>query len=109
MNITCLLGVILCYGWVFVAYYSLPALIIMLNGIIYHLNPKSEIGRKNDIVWNTLFLSLGILLVPSSGIFISIGLACWFINNLTIDNDIAHVLCVQFPIALGLRHAIIYS
>ena len=108
MNITCLTGVVLCFGWIFIKYNSLPALIIALNGIIYYLNPKNKTGRYHDMLWNIVFMISGILIVPSSSVFALIGLLFWIINNLTVNNDILHVLGVQFPFSLAVRHAILH-
>ena len=107
MNITCLTGVILCFGWIFIKYNSIPALIIVLNGMIYYLNPENKNGRKHDILWNIFLMLLSVAVVPSSIMFLLLGILFWIINNLTINNDIIHVLTVQFPISLALRHAIL--
>ena len=109
MNITCLTGVILCFGWIFINYNSLAAIIAILNGIIYYLNPDSKYGRYNDIAWNLFFTISVILVTPSSALFVLLGLLFWIINNLTINNNILHVLSVQFPFSLALRHSILYT
>ena len=107
MNITCLTGVVLCFGWIFIKYNSLPALIIALNGMIYYLDPKNKTGRYHDIAWNIFFSLSSVAIVPSSALFILLGILFWIINNLTVNNDILHVLGVQFPISLALRHSIL--
>jgi len=109
MNITCLTGVIVCFGWIFIKYNSLPAIIAILNGLIYYLNPDSKYGRYHDMAWNLFFAISVILITPSSALFVLLGLLVWIINNLTIYSNIVHVLGVQFPISLALRHGMLYT
>ena len=106
MNKVCLTGVILCFLVQAIRYKSISALIISINGIIYYSKPTSKLRRNNDLFWNFALSLIALKVSPASRQYMAIGSFVWFINYMTIDDDWAHVLGVQIPLAIGLNEYI---
>ena len=110
MRIISILGVISLFFPIYIKFNSKRALLVMLNGIIYHSNERNRRVRYYDLICNMLMCYYTYHINSSSWPYILFSSMNCIINELMlqhnyiskITNDIYHVSLVQSPLALGL-------
>lgn len=96
---------------------SYRALIVFINGIIFHTNKQNNIIKNYDIFCNlamTLWTNYNYPFTIPIAIFISgiFGL-CMILKNKNLlpssINNIIHLFFVQFPLSIFLRETLLYN
>lgn len=114
-NFVCLIGVICLYLPLIYNFYSYRALIVFINGILYHSNNKSTILRYNDIFFNIILIVWTNYYYPYTIAIALFSIIAWYTNNYLgeknrinlITMDIIHVILVQYPLFIGLKKTLL--
>lgn len=110
MRIINILGAFILFVPIFFRYKSKRALIVFINGVIFHCDENNEYLRYYDIVCNTLMCYYTYHEYKPSLKYTLFSCSNFFINNYLYQNtylsrthsDIYHVLFIQTPLAIGL-------
>ena len=112
-----IIGVTSLFFPLFCRYHSKRALVVLLNGILFHSNPKSICLRRYDIFCNILICIYTFKQNHSVGKHILFACCNWIINLYLLKNiyinsiigDYYHVFGVQFPLSYGLQNALMLN
>lgn len=103
-RLLCLFGLTAFYAW-YATTGSIVALIVVVNGILFHLFfPRSSLVRKYDVACNAC-LALWVNAIardPIVTLFTLIGGASHAVNAAFARDDAIHVVAVQMPLCIAL-------
>jgi hypothetical protein len=96
-------------------FHSKRALIIMINGILFHSNDKNSLLRRYDILCNMIFCIYSFKHNKLIGKHILFAFCNWVYNMYLLNNkyinektgDYYHVLGVQFPLSYALQNSLL--
>ena len=100
MNLTCLAGLVV-FLQQSIQYKSLISSSIFINGLLYH-SFQNIFLKILDITANFFYTCYVVYHEQQSRPFALFGI-CSYVFNIKCKNDLIHVYCVQFPLAIGLN------
>lgn len=110
MRVVNILGCILFFWPIFFNFNSYRALIVMINGILFHSNETNQYFRFWDITCNVIMCAYTYYIYRMAIYYILFSFSCFFINMFCLQKnvytllmaDVFHVSFVQFPLSVCL-------
>ena len=97
-----------------IKYKSKRAMIVFINGLLYHSNERYEYLRYYDIICNFFIVLYTNIYAAQSMKYSNFATSIWFLNTILTEtntisrnsSDIIHVIAIHFPLSRGLELAL---